>query len=202
MASVRRRIFSLASLLSLALFLATAVLWIRSYLVNDRYQHVVVPAAGQAGCPANYVAVTFKGEIVGMTWVVDPPRPNEPPFMQDDYEQVRRDFEKRGRNPTWTTSPPHKLDADLRWGGFGYSYSSVESNIGRSVFVPLWAPMLLFLVLPMFWLIARGRAVRTRNRCTGCGYNLTGNISGVCPECGTPVHSSRTITETKSPQAA
>ena len=23
--------------------------------------------------------------------------------------------------------------------------------------------------------------------CTGCGYNLTGNISGTCPECGKPV---------------
>jgi hypothetical protein len=23
--------------------------------------------------------------------------------------------------------------------------------------------------------------------CTSCGYNLTGNVSGVCPECGSPV---------------
>jgi predicted amidophosphoribosyltransferase len=23
--------------------------------------------------------------------------------------------------------------------------------------------------------------------CSGCGYNLTGNTSGVCPECGAPV---------------
>lgn len=23
------------------------------------------------------------------------------------------------------------------------------------------------------------------NRCTNCGYDLTGNVSGVCPECGT-----------------
>ena len=23
--------------------------------------------------------------------------------------------------------------------------------------------------------------------CTGCGYNLTGNVSGRCPECFTPV---------------
>jgi hypothetical protein len=21
-------------------------------------------------------------------------------------------------------------------------------------------------------------------RCEGCGYNLTGNLSGICPECG------------------
>ena len=25
--------------------------------------------------------------------------------------------------------------------------------------------------------------------CTKCGYNLTGNVSGVCPECGTRIES-------------
>lgn len=28
-------------------------------------------------------------------------------------------------------------------------------------------------------------------RCAGCGYNLTGNISGVCPECGKPIVNSK-----------
>ena len=27
---------------------------------------------------------------------------------------------------------------------------------------------------------------RRANRCKRCGYNLTGNVSGACPECGTP----------------
>jgi lysylphosphatidylglycerol synthetase-like protein (DUF2156 family) len=27
--------------------------------------------------------------------------------------------------------------------------------------------------------------------CTSCGYNLTGNVSGICPECGTPVAASK-----------
>ncbi len=26
-----------------------------------------------------------------------------------------------------------------------------------------------------------------RGHCAGCGYNLTGNVSGICPECGTPI---------------
>lgn len=39
------------------------------------------------------------------------------------------------------------------------------------------------------WIIpwARGSSRRPRNGCTRCGYDLTGNVSGVCPECGTPV---------------
>jgi hypothetical protein len=46
--------------------------------------------------------------------------------------------------------------------------------------------------LPGLWCLAWGaRRVRRRrlargNRCTRCGYDLTGNESGVCPECGTP----------------
>jgi hypothetical protein len=28
-------------------------------------------------------------------------------------------------------------------------------------------------------------------RCRKCGYNLTGNVSGRCPECGTPVGRSK-----------
>jgi len=29
------------------------------------------------------------------------------------------------------------------------------------------------------------RALNT-DLCKGCGYNLTGNVSGICPECGRP----------------
>ena len=28
---------------------------------------------------------------------------------------------------------------------------------------------------------------RLRGECVHCGYNLTGNISGICPECGKPL---------------
>ena len=28
-------------------------------------------------------------------------------------------------------------------------------------------------------------------RCQKCGYNLTGNVSGVCPECGTSIQKKR-----------
>jgi len=27
-----------------------------------------------------------------------------------------------------------------------------------------------------------------KDKCLSCGYNLTGNVSGVCPECGAPLH--------------
>ena len=51
---------------------------------------------------------------------------------------------------------------------------------------PLWLPALLFTApaaarLPA---LARRRRRRLRGRCLGCGYDLTGNVSGTCPECG------------------
>lgn len=53
------------------------------------------------------------------------------------------------------------------------------------VFVPLsiagWWPM-------SAWRRAYDRAKRiSRGHCAYCDYDLTGNTSGVCPECGTPV---------------
>lgn len=33
----------------------------------------------------------------------------------------------------------------------------------------------------------RRRRRRRRGLCIRCGYNLTGNVSGVCPECGTEI---------------
>ena len=37
-------------------------------------------------------------------------------------------------------------------------------------------------------IIVRKRELK--GRCRKCGYNLTGNVSGVCPECGTEVPAS------------
>jgi hypothetical protein len=56
--------------------------------------------------------------------------------------------------------------------------------------LPLAAFILLFGLAPMIALYRRMR-IRSRrkkeNLCLTCGYNLTGNLSGTCPECGTLV---------------
>ena len=38
-----------------------------------------------------------------------------------------------------------------------------------------------------------------RGRCVTCGYDLTGNVSGVCPECGTAIARKTRPTEGRSP---
>ena len=55
-------------------------------------------------------------------------------------------------------------------------------------------------------LLATGRTLAYRRRvagsCASCGYNLSGNISGTCPECGSPVPTSAAKFEQKSPRPA
>jgi hypothetical protein len=53
------------------------------------------------------------------------------------------------------------------------------------VFLPLWIPAAVAFCTAVFF---HRKSRRERDgRCRKCDYDLTGNISGVCPECGTPV---------------
>lgn len=49
---------------------------------------------------------------------------------------------------------------------------------------PHWAAVLAFAAAPLVWLRRRLRRPAPPGHCRGCGYDLTGNVSGACPECG------------------
>ncbi len=75
---------------------------------------------------------------------------------------------------TWLIVP----DVRLRTGGL--------QHIGISVLTP--TSMLLFVGAGIYyWRRARRGWVLGPHMCRVCGYNLTGNVSGICPECGTPI---------------
>ena len=83
---------------------------------------------------------------------------------------------------------------DTLWQRMGF-YSETYANtagwhrVRRHVF-PLWLPTALAAVTPAAWLVRAHRRARRRRAggfCTRCGYDLTGNVSGTCPECGTAV---------------
>ncbi len=69
---------------------------------------------------------------------------------------------------------------------------SVRSFVRTWIIMPLWIPFLAFGIFPAI-AFARGPFRRWRQPgdgyCIRCGYDLTGNVSGVCPECGSPVSS-------------
>jgi hypothetical protein len=56
------------------------------------------------------------------------------------------------------------------------------------MFVPAGYFLASFVPLPATWGALRLHRVTRRKRglCTSCSYNLTGNRSGICPECGAP----------------
>jgi hypothetical protein len=64
---------------------------------------------------------------------------------------------------------------------WGIDRTDYEPDGGRLTF-PLWMPLVL-IGLPTGWLWWRDRR-RVPAGCCACGYDLTGNVSGRCPECG------------------
>lgn len=68
--------------------------------------------------------------------------------------------------------------------GVGWTHTDVWFNgmIGG----PTWLVLLISLLSTTLWLLLVSRSQREPplGGCPGCGYNLTGNTSGVCPECG------------------
>ncbi len=50
---------------------------------------------------------------------------------------------------------------------------------------PFWVPMAA-LAIPAALLWRHNRRRPTEGHCPNCNYNMTGNVSNKCPECGTP----------------
>ena len=61
----------------------------------------------------------------------------------------------------------------------------VPNDWGLTLGLPLWIPFVL-LSVPTAILWYRDRRRPPPGHCKSCGYDLTGNVSGVCSECGEP----------------
>ena len=95
----------------------------------------------------------------------------------------------------WSKYPPMRewprtrLDWIFRFsnGGMGGFNSGLQM---RTFVLRLWVPLFLFAFYPTIAFIrfirgpVRRRRRRRKGQCIPCGYDLTGNVSGVCPECG------------------
>ena len=94
----------------------------------------------------------------------------------------------RGFDAGWnfnTASPYFRMWAKYASAAGSGPVRTVGPFLGRGLVAPLW-PALLACVL-LIGVPAACLAWRDRPRpgyCSRCGYNLTGNITGRCPECG------------------
>lgn len=66
--------------------------------------------------------------------------------------------------------------------------------IPRAMASQVYAALCIPTCVGAAWIVSRGRRRRdleqdrlAKRLCAPCGYDLTGNESGICPECGTPI---------------
>lgn len=71
------------------------------------------------------------------------------------------------------------------WIEYAWELLTAPGGLRSLSSVEFWAP-LPFVVIPLLLLWQPARRRPPRGCCLNCGYNLTGNVSGACPECGTP----------------
>ena len=64
--------------------------------------------------------------------------------------------------------------------------------LGFPLLAGIAVPVGLVLVSGVLWRVLPD-VYETSGLCYKCGYDLTGNVSGVCPECGQPIQSQSTI---------
>ena len=153
---MRRRLLNLLAGLSLLVCLAGIVSWGRSYGVGD----AVYVTRGLRS-----VGVTSEGGSYAFSTFLHP----------KDYG-VRWSWGSYAKRCT-------PAAAVRRLWLFGWAPEKVGAH---DVVVPQWIVPAIFGPLPAVR-IARWRRLRRRSdasACQGCGYDLTGNESGVCPECG------------------
>lgn len=77
------------------------------------------------------------------------------------------------------------------WPGFNWRPQFRTWASGWSLVLPIWIPFLLVTVSTglLWWLDRRRRSIA--GHCQQCGYDLTGNTSGICPECAGPVRTTK-----------
>lgn len=195
---MRRRLITILTGLSLMLCVATVALWILSDVAPFQWDWTSTKGREDPAWSRGQLCVGL-GRVGYVAWMPAPKTGLR-------YLKARHRFQRKTPNEfsydhpsrfdPWTTghlSEPAPVDAkDFWWRGVQYSrFTEYLTHIAmRQLWLPFWLIAACLLMLPLLrmslWFSKRARAshrMRT-GRCSGCGYDLAGNTSCTCPECG------------------
>jgi hypothetical protein len=171
---VRRRLFNLAAAVSLLLFVAVAVLAVRSlgFGISDSVARYQPPWYAYVDSVDGKLLLDFK--------LLDPLAAHRPPRWHVDS--------KRARNYQPSDAPWFNV-AGLATRHVPRSAARADSR--TYLHLPGWLLLPLTAALPAVSVrrFIRVRHWRTRGNCPGCGYDLRATPER-CPECGTVPHAS------------
>lgn len=186
---MRSTLFAVASAISLLLCLATLVLWVRSL---GHYQITI-----RIG-PERYAEVQSVDGVIGLEWA------------RDSWSRTLVAGSRIYGWSSWrSTLPTGRNRADLQtptFNRFGFGVHVIKTigppqgiwRFGNRrlviVYLPYWLVATITALLPLRWLtlFLRQRSQNRSGYCASCGYNLTGNTTGICSECGVTVAEART----------
>lgn len=176
--------------------------------VVGRKWSIICPLAvaiwlGSVGNSVTYygrqISATFKEGFLGLYWGQDADTRNcrlhnnfVPPWNSTGAGGILSDgttWEVYGPNVALSAS---SLCYDLESGviaqrALGLRWPALQFASGNDVgafIIPLWTLVAISLILALLPFRRTGRY--PQGGCLACGYNLTGNMSGICPECGRP----------------
>lgn len=215
--AMKRRLFNLVAGASLLILLIMLTLWVRSFW---KYDLVAIRHAPTAQHPIHLGAeiVSHKGliqlKLFCSTWDRVAPQiedyarstpftlQSEPASRYESFVWIGFDINVKmfRRKYPYPPGPGTSVGGRLLRPRLIQTATASEPAIVErywGVMAPHWATGLPAGVLPLIWL-RRKRQQRMRIRCglcLACGYNLIGNVSGICPECGTAIPASQPLAD-------
>jgi hypothetical protein len=204
---VRRRLFTLCSIVSLLLCLAVCVLWVRSYWVVESLRHSWLSAGSDAMRSVTRFAGTREGRAaVSVDWVNWRREPDGPlerrhpgarwQLLQSVARSQQQAANARGFVSVRTNIlPPMPPLRGRSFAGFSLTHEGTAKqyvDTGRyAVTAPCWSLAAATAACPAVWAASwrrrrRGRlmALARQGICPTCGYDLRASRER-CPECGT-----------------
>lgn len=182
---MKRRLLHILTTLSLLVFVATIVLWVRSFFGSDGIARYTYGPAGAGAFSRVRFIRSERGGIILSDFTQQSTDPAYAAWVLPRASVWEFPHDPTG-GPYWPAASDlfDTLSFDIN---ANRRLTSGMTEAWLNVRIPYWAPALLAAIAPLWWLV-RGRTWRRRQRvaqgrCAECGYDLRAT-PGQCPECG------------------